>query len=496
MSRAVIVLGYGYAGAVAAIAAADAGARVLLAEKAATPGGISICSAGGLRIADSRVRAADYLKTTCGGKTPDDVLDVLARGMTRLGQRLARLAAGKGARWSHRSSPGNYPFSGHETFGFAYLDALEGFDPARDYPHVRGNPQGALLFRLLELNVAERKAVDVRLNSPATRLLANARGVTGVEFADGTTVTGNVVLATGGFEADPTMQRQYWPGGVALSAAYLGNTGDGIRMAQAVGADLWHMWHVHGCYGFAVPGYPLGVRVKRLPDWQPDADGSTGRDLPKAAWILLDQDGRRFMNEYEPYLQDTGIRRLGTMDMARQQTPRNPAWFVTDARGLAHYPMGKPTWNDHDARLDWSHDNSAEVASGLFREADSDAALAMLIGADPCAVSATLAGWREVCATALDPLGRPPSSLYALKPPYYAAPVVPVVSNTQGGPRHDAGQRVLDPFGSPLPGLWAAGECGSAFGHIYLSGGNISECFVGGEIAGTAAAHAALASAA
>ena len=111
-----------------------------------------------------------------------------------------------------------------------------------------------------------------------------------------------------------------------------------------------------------------------------------------------------------------------------------------------------------------------------------------MIGAPRETLAETLIGWEDVCISSRDPLGRPPSSLHRLAPPYFAAPVVPVVSNTQGGPVHDADQRVLDPFGAPIPGLWAAGECGSAFGHLYLSGGNIAECFVGGEIAGQSAA--------
>lgn len=492
MTHDVIVLGYGYAGAMAAIAAADAGARVLLADKAATPGGISICSAGGLRIAKDADDAFAYLKRTCGGKTPDDVLRVLAEGMTGLPDRLDALAQGQGAEVDRRDSPGNYPFPGNETFGFAYVEALEGFDPVWDYPQVRGNPQGALLFQLLERNVAARARIEVRLSCAAERLLTTDGAVTGVRFADGSTAQGRVVLATGGFEADPAMQSQYWPGGPALSAAYAGNTGDGIRMAQAVGADLWHMWHAHGCYGFEVPGHPFGVRVKRLPDWQPGPDGSTRKALPVAAWILLDQTGRRFMNEYEPYVQDTGLRPLGEMNLAHQRPLRNPAWFITDADGLALYPMAKPTWNDPVARYEWSTDNSAELASGLFRKAPDAEALAALIGANPTTLAETLAGWSETCRIGTDSLGRPPSSVFQLKAPYFAAPVVPVISNTQGGPRHDAGQRVLDPFGAPIPGLWAAGECGSAFGHIYMSGGNIAECFVGGEIAGTAAARFAM----
>jgi succinate dehydrogenase/fumarate reductase flavoprotein subunit len=69
------------------------------------------------------------------------------------------------------------------------------------------------------------------------------------------------------------------------------------------------------------------------------------------------------------------------------------------------------------------------------------------------------------------------------RPPFRAAPVVPIVSNTQGGPAHDEAQRVLDAFGDPIPGLFEASEIGSVFVHIYLSGGNMAECFLGGRIA-------------
>ena len=61
-------------------------------------------------------------------------------------------------------------------------------------------------------------------------------------------------------------------------------------------------------------------------------------------------------------------------------------------------------------------------------------------------------------------------------------------TNTQGGPVHDERQRVIDVFGKPVPSLYAAGELGSVLGHLYLSGGNLAECFDGGRIAGRAAA--------
>ena len=65
----VVIVGYGFAGGMAAIAAHDSGARVLLIEKNAEPGGISVCSAGGLRISDNADEAFAYLLETNAGTT-------------------------------------------------------------------------------------------------------------------------------------------------------------------------------------------------------------------------------------------------------------------------------------------------------------------------------------------------------------------------------------------------------------------------------------------
>ncbi|MFC2057290.1 FAD-binding protein, partial [Chloroflexota bacterium] len=69
-------------------------------------------------------------------------------------------------------------------------------------------------------------------------------------------------------------------------------------------------------------------------------------------------------------------------------------------------------------------------------------------------------------------------------PPYYAIKVWPLITNTQGGPVHNAKQQVLDSFGKSIPRLYAIGELGSMFGHVYGGGGNnIGECFTSGRIA-------------
>jgi succinate dehydrogenase/fumarate reductase flavoprotein subunit len=114
----VVVVGYGYAGAAAAIAACDAGAKVLLLERMPTPGGISICSAGGVRIAEDADAAFAYLRATNAGKTPDPVLRALADGMTRLPERIEALGRASGALISRRASPANYLWTRELTLEF------------------------------------------------------------------------------------------------------------------------------------------------------------------------------------------------------------------------------------------------------------------------------------------------------------------------------------------------------------------------------------------
>src|SRR6185312_8557611 len=90
--------------------------RVLLAEKAPLPGGISICSYGAIRGAHSADDAFRYLKATNGGRVNDDVVRALAEGMARVEGEVRTLAAAAGAEVQIRENGGNYPFPGHETF--------------------------------------------------------------------------------------------------------------------------------------------------------------------------------------------------------------------------------------------------------------------------------------------------------------------------------------------------------------------------------------------
>ena len=508
----VIVIGFGLAGGIAALNAAQTGAKTLLLEKSTVPGGLSICSYGAVRSAHDPEQAFNYLQTTNGGRTPDDVVRVLANGMCELEAYVRELAEINGARVItsvqeneerakagdpyRRQICGNYPLPGTDTFYHTSVVDVPGFDAREAYPWANGAPNGPKLFKVVHDNVIAA-GVTVRFGSGAQRLIADpaTREVLGVTVEqDGQPrrlqAKRGVVITTGGFEGNADMKAQFLETYPVFNAAARHNTGDGIRMAQDLGAALWHMWHVHGAYGYrhTDPAYPYGIRVKRFPDWFP---GDEDKVNLKMAWILLDKGGNRFMSEYQPYTQDTCVRPLGYFDPVTQQAPRNPAYLICDDIGRQMYPLGKATSNDEGLRYDWSNDNLKEVDNGILKRADTLDELAKQLGLDRDAVKVSVARWNALCAAGRDTdFSRPAGSMMPIvKPPFIGAPVWAVISNTQGGPVHDEQSRILDVHGQAIPRLYSAGECGSAFGHLYLSGGNIAECMVTGRIAGRGAAQ-------
>jgi succinate dehydrogenase/fumarate reductase flavoprotein subunit len=196
------------------------------------------------------------------------------------------------------------------------------------------------------------------------------------------------------------------------------------------------------------------------------------------------------MNEYQPYTQDTAHRPMHYFDPVTQSYPRNPSLFICDEKGRKMYPLGRPTSNDEGVLYEWSDDNQKEIQSGILKRASSLSELADILGADKARVTESVERWNSFCKQGHDAdFGRPAGTMTSIEtPPYYGAPVWCVVSNTQGGPVHDAHQRILNGFGQPIPRLFAVGELGSSFGHLYMSGGNIAECFVTGRVAGRTAA--------
>jgi len=489
----IVVVGYGYAGAVAAIEASDAGQKVLLIEKLSYPGGISICSGGNIRYADDAEKAFAYLKATSGDRTPDDVLEALAVGMAQIPAYVKQLADAANATIDSRHSPGNYPFPGVDVdiFGYLSIGAIDDFDAAQAYPNVSSylppdRAAGIRMFKVLDDNIAQR-GITVQMATAAKRFLTDDTGtVCGIIVETETGVQNikasrGVILACGGFESNSEMQDQYWQEKNVLSVAVSGNTGDGIRMAQDVGADLWHMWHYHGTYGVKHPNpdYPYGVRVKRLPDWIP---GRGARENVRVPWIIVDRNGRRYMNEYQPYTQDTSARGMAIYDSLTQSYPRIPSLMIFDDDAHGTYPLCAPTFNDPNLSFDYSPQALQELEDQILTKVDSFEDLAIALGVETDVLRDTLDRWNADCDVGCDAVhGRPPSSMMKIeKPPFYFAEVWPLCQNTHGGPVHNVHQQVINAYGEPIPRLYAAGELGGVFGHLYLAGGNLAECFVGG----------------
>src|SRR3954454_3542223 len=238
----VVVVGYGYAGAVAALEAHDAGADVLLIEKMPDPGGISITSGGNVRTVESAEDGFRHLQATNAGTTPDPVLRALAEGMREIPVYFEKLSRVAGATVNRRQADGNYPFPGSSTFGYVSIDHVPNFDAERSYPFVSSyvpihRGAGVRLFKVIEDNIRSR-GIRVMLSTPARRLITGDGGeIRGVKAEwQGKPIAIKarraVVLACGGFEANAEMQRQFWQEKPVLNAAYMGNTGDGILMAQ------------------------------------------------------------------------------------------------------------------------------------------------------------------------------------------------------------------------------------------------------------------------
>jgi succinate dehydrogenase/fumarate reductase flavoprotein subunit len=480
----VIVVGYGAAGGITAITAHDAGAQVLLIEKMPHPGGISILSGGGVAFARNAEGAFQYLKRTCNGTTPDDILRTMAKEMVGIINWVKELAKVSGTEPTQTEvrGHGTYPFPGTND-----IDSikLKDFSAYSEFPWAKGLRGGARLFKVVYDNVNERK-IEVMLSTPAKELIVTPEGgVLGLKAErDGKEVNfkarRGVVLACGGYENDEAMKRQYFEAH-PVYPVYLGNTGDGVKMAQKAGSSLWHMWHFHGGYGFKYPELPFAIRHV----W-----AGPRNENRKMIWIAVDRFGKRFMDEYPPAPQDTGTRALEFYDADIQDYPRIPCYLIFDEEGRNLGPVGMPIFNDerYDAR--WSTDNLAEMEKGWIKKGNSMEDIAGQIDVNPKVLKATVERWNFLCGEGEDKdFHRPPKTMMPIAcAPFYVMEAWPIVNNTQGGPEHDVKQRVLDPMKKPIPRLYVAGDISSIYGHLYLEAGNITECFVAGKIAGKNAA--------
>ena len=317
--------------------------------------------------------------------------------------------------------------------------------------------------------------------APAVKLLQDRD--TGIVHGVVATVNGKsvnirakngVVLATGGYENNPDMFRNFANTPVAYAKGARFNTGDGIVMAMDVDARMVNLANNNGPDP-NVLNPATGISFGYMTAGPKDSSWG-GPAFTRYNVIMVGADGKRFWNETEK----TKHGRIHYHNDYRHLQMPDPAYMIFDDEArTASRVYGS-----------WSEGSVKEIESGLVKKADTIEELAKIIGVDAAGLKKQIDRYNAFCKDGVDEdFGRPAKFLKPLlKAPFYAVEVVPTYTNTQGGPEKDETAAILHRNGERIPHLYGAGELGSIFSNKYNGTGNIGESLIFGRIAGASAA--------
>lgn len=493
----VLIVGYGGAGAAAAIAAFEEGAEVLVIEKLSRGGGATRLASGGIAVPGGP-EFAEYLDKIWMGRTPRAVIDRYTVDACHLVEILAEMGV-QTAGWSGNSQEVSVSYppltrpswpkvpDGDMIRVHATAADEEPIDPAvwaamsnNERVWHYGRTYGLDLWTQLEA-ACDRRGIAVHFDTPAERILTDETGAAiGIEASRGHRkvryhARRGVILTTGGFASDEALTRAH----LSCDFVYAGTSdlghGDGQRMTQLVGARMWHMQTVCGQVGFKAPEFDAA--------FQPRAVGES--------FVWVDRYGRRYTDESNEKLHNAW-RAVSHFDPEAVGTgrefPRVPIYMVFDETTRKRAPISRDWRADRDYA--WSLDNSEEIRRGWIIAADTIEELAAKLDMEPETLEDTISRFNDHCAEGTDgDFGRDPRSMAPLQEgPFYALPMHPMLISTHGGPEHDEESRVVGLDGSPIPRLYAAGELSSIVGWLYEAGTGHTEAVVFGRIAGKNAA--------
>jgi tricarballylate dehydrogenase len=450
-AKNLIVVGQGAAGLAAALAAAQASrasdVRVTLVDKAAE------AEAGGnTRWSPSNMRMAAVDKVE-----PSFVHDMLAatkyQGDETYFATLARDAPAT-CRWI-------------EAQGVEFIQPP--YYLAKGPPRIQPLGGGPAVVKQLT-SAAKKAGVEFRYGCTARAIVREDGRITGLDIAQGdvheTLPAEAIILCSGGFEGDGEKMREHFGEGAEvmrlISPGGKLNTGDGIKIAMALGADGSGDWN-------GMHAEPVDARSKN----------SAPVVLVYPYGVVVDKNGERFFDEGSGLVHETW------------------EWF---ARDMQFKMPGRTAFAILDSRLLAIEGYERAIRSEVPpARADTLEELAKLIGVDAGGLAKTVAGYNAACtgdparfdATRCDGLKAaatltPPKSNWARAisaPPFLAYPLVGAVAYTFGGLATDDRARVLR-AAAPIPGLYAAGEI---TGHFYATAPNsvsVLRAFVFGRIAG------------
>jgi hypothetical protein len=484
MEADVVVVGFGGGGSAAAITASDLGGDVVVFEKQLQERHLpstAIMGGGGMFVTSVEL-GAQYLDACAAGLTPYEVSRAWAEKAADLEAWMNALDP-KRFRLSTPKPGSEHPgFVGAETVVWSRGIGIEADGSERPV-------QGVGLFAALSHAVRSR-GIPVHYGVAGRRLVEVDGHVIGLDGFDA--VTGQivrararrgVVLATGGFEFNEEMKRQFLPVRPAYFYTSEASTGDGILMAQAVGAALWHMQGLvgRGTGHFEAPD-KTEVNVHLLLASPGDRDA--------AGYIITDCHGRRFANEDPQAELAHGFwYHMMTFDPEHGEFPRVPSYWFFDERRRKAGPLTMVHADPLPDRYRWSADNLREIEQRWIASGDTIESTAAAAGLkDPAEAAASVSAYNKGCALGDDAFGRTRALTPIDEPPYYCVSMWPGGTNTSGGPKHDEHGRVVHVFGYPIPGLFAAGEVGQYMGSLYPGGmAYYSDVLCSGRIAGESA---------
>ena len=460
LSADVIVVGGGGAGMAAATRLAQLGKSVILVEKSGFLGGAISVSGGNQVVMGSQLQIDNGV---ADDSVESMVADFEANGANKNNKEILTLfAENVGATTDWLVANCGVTFE-------------EGLHQLGEYSHNRelAYTGGGAGFAEAMRKAVEEAGVQVLLNTKAESLIADNGTVTGVKAAssdaDYTLTAGDVVLATGGYGANKDMLTDEMK-----SALYYGpasSTGEGIQMAQAVGAQTANME-----YG---KRYPNGIEVSEGMAKSTIAGNIVGWTMSA---ILVNKDGNRVVNE-------KASNRTILEEELKQEG--GELYLLLDAETFEAWKAKLAPAGISDADIEkYLEANGTTTPVFAHGETLEEAAAAAGINADN--LKATVEKYNGFVAKGSDDdFGR--AATYLTKTigegPYYIVEQKPRFATTMGGLVINTSMQVLNEAGEPISGLYAAGEnCGQVMGDDSPSGANNAWALTSGKLAAYAIA--------
>lgn len=448
----VVVIGGGGAGLAAAVSAHENGAKVIVAEKMPRLGGNTILAGSAFNAVDPERQKKQGIEDSL-----DKHFTQTYEGGDKVGNTELIRTFVEGA----------YPtLEWLEGLGLEFEDEVftvaGGMWPRA---HRTIKPLGTGYISTYENYINEHQDdMEILLDTEITELIVKDNRVVGVKGKGlkGEVIihaNNGVIIASGGFGASRELRDKYnehWPSLTNLkSTNHPGATGDGLIMAEAVGANLVGLEH-----------------IQLLPLGDPET-GSLSGNVNKGVTssIFVNKDGNRFVDE--------GARR-DVMTRALMEQEDALMWIVLDSKS---YPTGD-TLNNFGETID------ELIEQGRAFKGETLEELAEKIGVDANNLAKALEEFNEAVEKGEpDAFGRTLFDKKIDTAPFYAGSRVPTVHHTMGGIEINTSAQVLDVNGKVIPGLYAAGEVtGGIHGSNRLGGNALADIAVFGRIAGESAA--------